>query len=137
MASRGSAFSSGRGSGGGAGPPRASSQLTPVTTRTSWPRCCNAVASEAAGKACPGAGPATTAIFKGVRPSGGEDELAEDVAAFEQRHRLARLRQRPHVGDQRANTLLTDQPHQRVQLVPGAHGGADDRQLEEEHPVEI
>src|SRR3712207_6938606 len=49
---------------------------------------------------------------------------------------LAGLLQRELDVDDRADTGGGAHPHERLQLVPGAHGRADDRQLGEEDPVQ-
>ena len=60
---------------------------------------------------------------------GDEDDLAEQVARDHGAEAVAGVLQRQHPVDDRPDAGLLAEPGQPAQLVPGAHGGPDHRQL--------
>src|SRR3546814_20843319 len=74
-----------------------------------------------------------TTLFRSPASSG-EDDLAEHVALSHRGEALTGLVHRDGAVDQRTRTRGVEELGQRRQLGPGAHGGADHAELQEEDP---
>src|SRR5262249_29779160 len=73
----------------------------------------------------------------GAGRSGGKDDLAGVGSVDHGGEALGGAGQREHPVDQRAGAGLLEETEQPAELVPGSHGRPDNRQLGEEHPVQL